>query len=421
VNQHRVNLLSIYHAALEVVQGRESVAAWLRDQPQKDCRHVVAIGKAAAAMASGALDVLDGQLDRLLVITRHGYTCPALAQHNRVLQLEAGHPLPDQASLDAGRALLDFIAEVPASAPLLFLISGGTSALVEVLPEGLTLADLQHINRWLLGSGLPIQEMNTLRCVFSAIKGGRLATYLCGRPAQVLLISDVPEDNPAIIGSGLLYPAVNTGLDMIIDVPDWLDELLPRVVSGSSDILPPSPTPAIPHYIVASADSARQAAVQKALQLEYEVFEHRQRVYGDIHEVAQRLVHTMMESGPGLHIWSGETTVMLPETPGDGGRCQSLALAIALIMAGNSEAIQGASPGWCLLAAGSDGSDGAGEAAGALVDGLTLSRIKAAGFDPEQCLARADAGRCLKSAQDLIFTGPTGTNVMDVMLGLRLI
>ena len=129
MNPHRANLLSIYHAALKAVHGRHCVSEWLRTHPQADVSHVVAIGKAAAAMASGALDGLEDQIERMMVITRHGYADPELSRHDRVRQLEAGHPVPDQASLNAGHELLDFISGSPPTAYFLFLISGGASAL----------------------------------------------------------------------------------------------------------------------------------------------------------------------------------------------------------------------------------------------------------------------------------------------------
>lgn len=416
MKKHRANLLSIYHAALKAVHGRECVSGWLRQHPQAGSCHVIAIGKAAAAMAMGALDVLGNQLERMLVITRHGYGEPELSRDSRVRQMESGHPVPDQSSLDAGQAMLDFIAGTHTSTPLLFLISGGASALVEVLPEDLTLTDLRHVNHWLLGSGLPIESMNAVRIALSRIKGGRLSAYLQGRKALVLLVSDVPDDDPAIIGSGLLHPDVDSPLGAIDDFPDWLNDMIVRA-SSTVSVLDDAcqPEEIIPHHVVASADHARWASLQQAQQLGYHTYEHQQRVTGDINVVAAQLSSALADNDPGLHIWTGETTVELPEKLGNGGRCQSLALTFALQQQCHDLRE------WLFLAAGSDGSDGASEAAGALVDGLSVSRIMAAGLDPRQCLIRADAGTCLNSAQDLIITGPTGTNVMDIMLGLRLV
>jgi len=376
-------------------------------------------------MTTGALDQLDDQIERMLIITRHGYADTGLSRHDRVRQLEAGHPVPDQASLDAGRELLDFIAAVPPSASILFLISGGTSALVEVLPQTMTLAELQRVNHWLLGSGLPVQAMNSVRSALSAIKGGRLLARLQGRRAQVLLISDVSDDNPVSIGSGLLSLPPQSTAGTLVDVPEWLDQLLSRVgAAGLSPLNRRGSQPEVSHHIVANADQARLAAVRQAQRLAYPVYEHRQRLIGDIHDVAVRLLASMETAGPGLHLWSGETTLTLPDRPGTGGRCQSLALALVLLQAendrvGHKHNSVDASD-WLFLAAGSDGRDGPGEAAGALVDDSTWARVTAAGLDPRRCLDQADAGQCLQASNDLVFTGPTGTNVMDIMLGLRL-
>ena len=430
MNHHRDNLLTIYKAALAAVHGRRCVAEWLQQYPQVGSCYVLAIGKAAAAMATGALDALGDQLDGMLVITRHGYADPVLATDKRIIQLEAGHPVPDQASLDAGQTVLDFIAAAPVSSPVLFLFSGGASALAEVLPAGMTLVDLQRVNRWLLGSGLPIDIMNAIRISLSAIKGGGLARYIqyCRggpdhqvlRKDRVLLLSDVPGDDPAIIGSGLLYPYHGDLSDVIPAVPDWLQALLVRlqrrsVATGSEWMATALKDDFITHHIIANADHARQAAAQQARQSGYDVVEHRQRVTGDIQRLAEQFVTTMADARPALHIWSGEPTVILPERPGNGGRCQSLALALAL-----NQFRRHKQQDYLFLAAGTDGSDGPGTVAGALVDRLTLSRLTAADHDPQQCLLRADAGSCLGASNDLLVTGPTGTNVMDIMLGLRL-
>jgi hydroxypyruvate reductase len=403
----RADLLTIYRSALAAVNGRRCVGDWLRRQPATRFRHVVAIGKAAAAMAAGAVDVLDGQLATVLVITREGYGDTRLNADSRVRQYESGHPLPDQRSLAAGRQLLDCLAAMASDEPVLFLVSGGASALVEVLPPPVSLTDLQRANAWLLASGLPIQAINAVRAALSTIKAGRLTAYLSDRPATVLLLSDVPGDDPAIIGSGLLYrPATVQPLPRL---PAWLQAL----VQKATDSRPSAGSDTdIPHHVIASARTARLAACRRARALGYPVIEHEQLITGDVLDAAVTLVAMMGASRPGLHIWSGETTVTLPERPGQGGRCQSLALALALCM-------PRAEGDWYFLAAGSDGSDGPGQIAGALVDSDTCSRIRAAGHDPQQCLSAADAGTCLQATDDVVVTGPTGTNVMDIMLGLR--
>lgn len=403
----RADMLTIYRSALLAVNGRRCVSDWLTQHPDSDFCHIVAIGKAAAAMAAGALDGLGDRIDTALLITRQGYTDAGLATDGRVRQVVSGHPLPDQRSLAAGRLLLDFLATTTPGAPVLFLISGGASALVEVPVAGISLADLQRCNAWLLGSGLAIASINAVRIALSAIKGGRLARYVSGRPVTALLLSDVPGDDPAMIGSGLLYGA-DTAVPLS-RLPDWLQDL---VQSASRIQRDGELAPGIPHHIIADASMARCAASRRARSLGYQVVEHDRLVTGDVLAVAEDFAHALSAGPPALHIWSGEATVVLPEHPGTGGRCQSLALAVAL-------ALSGFSIPWWFLAGGSDGSDGPGTGAGGLTDAATLTRIQDSGLDARDCLAAADAGHCLRAANDLLVTGPTGTNVMDIMLGLR--
>ena len=403
----RADLLTIYRTALLAVNGRRCVSEWLTRHPDNDFRHIVAIGKAAAAMAAGALDVLGNRVDTVLVITRPGYTDPGLVPDGRVLQYVSGHPLPDRHSLEAGRLLLDFLAASTPGAPILFLISGGASALVEVPAVGVSLADLQRSNAWLLGSGLTIASINAVRIALSAIKGGRLAEYVSARPATALLLSDVPGDDPAIIGSGLLYPS-DTPVPLS-RLPVWLQALVRHAGGAPRNGRPEAD---IPHYIIADVAMARRAACHRAQSIGYPVIEHDHLITADVFEVADYVASILTAGPPALHIWSGEPTVVLPEHPGTGGRCQSLALAVALAMSGSSIP-------WWFLAGGSDGSDGSGTAAGALIDTDSLARIRAAGLDAQHCLAAADAGNCLRAANDLLVSGPTGSNVTDIMIGLR--
>ena len=195
---------------------------------------MVAIGKAAASMARGAVDACGDRLARGLIITRHGYLDPVVVRDPRLDCREAGHPLPDAGTIEAGRAVLAFVDAVPAGGRLLFLVSGGSSSLVEVLPDGVTLQDLDRVNRWLLGSGLDIARMNGVRKALSCVKGGRLAQRLGGRPALGLLISDVRGDDPAAIGSGLLVADRAAATLELEQLPDWLVPLLGRA--------PPAPS-----------------------------------------------------------------------------------------------------------------------------------------------------------------------------------
>lgn len=399
-------LLDVYAAALQAVDGRTAVRARLSPYTAAGPVYAVAIGKAAAAMMQGAVDALDEGLAAGLVITRHGYADAAAGPRLRVL--EADHPLPGAASLAAGQALLDFIATTPADAPLLFLISGGTSALVEVLPPGLDAAQLQAANDWLLGSGWDIARINRVRRSLSCIKGGRLARYVAGHPVLNLLISDVPGDDPAIIGSGLLVPAQDAALTdkERAALPPWL----------AAQVATPPPLPSADYFaaiqteILCSNRDARLAAGLAGAARGLAVYHHQDVIQGEAASVGHALAQQVLAGPPGLYVWGGETTVRLPPQPGRGGRCQTLALAAAQRLAGSAVV---------LLAAGTDGSDGPGEDAGALVDGGTLARGELECFDARECLVRADAGCFLEASGDLLQTGPTGSNVMDLVLALK--
>jgi hydroxypyruvate reductase len=404
----RTQLLQIYQAALRAVAGDHAVASWLQANPLEGEWAVSAVGKAAAAMARGAAQGLGGRLHSGLVITKHGHGDPALdPSHFR--QLESAHPVPDGSSLDAGRALLGFLDELPEGLPLLFLLSGGASALVEVLPEGMDVDGLAELNRWLLGSGLPIGQMNAIRKRLSRIKGGRLAPYLKGRRCVQLLISDVPGDAPAVIGSGMLVADIGTTLPDAQRLPSWLGALLQSAEPAPSADAPFFRT--IETHIIAGNEQAHRAAAARAGELGVTVHDHPDHFQGDAELLAERFSDELLGGAPGIHLWGGESSVRLPAEPGRGGRNQHLALAAARHLAGRDKVL--------LLAAGTDGSDGPTGDAGALVDGGTVSRGEEEGISAAEALARCDAGSFLEASGDLIETGPTGTNVMDLVIGWR--
>ena len=405
MNDPKRDLLDIYNAALRAVEGRGVVAEALKERAPEGDIYLVAVGKAAASMALGAFDVLGRAIRRGMVVTKRGHTDAEL-EFWPVEQYEAGHPLPDIRSLEAGEALESFLGRVPTDASLLFLLSGGTSALIEALPEGIGLEELERANQWLLGSGLAIGEMNAVRKALSTLKGGRLAARLGGRRTLGLLISDVPDDDPAVIGSGMLAPSSPRPLP---ELPDWLAALVERAV----------PTPAaddpvfdaVELRVVATLEQAKAAAAARAEALGYAARLHEGFIHGDAAEAGHGLATFLANASSGVHIWGGETTVRLPAEPGYGGRCQHLALAAALELQHRDDI--------AFLAAGSDGSDGPTEVAGALVDGDTVAHGEVHVRAAEYCLERCDAGSFLEAADALIDTGPTGTNVMDLMIGLK--
>lgn len=403
----RRTLARIYRAALDAVAGRQCVQAALVNETSSQPVYLVSLGKAAEAMAEGAFDQLDGLVVAGLIVTKAGHLDLASWRGRPVQVLESAHPIPDQRSLDAGKALLDFIDAAPADARFLFLLSGGASSLVEVLPTGARLADLQQLNRYLLGSGMDIHAINRLRQACSLIKGGRLASRLAGRKAEVLAISDVEGDDPAIIGSGLLTPSRSMPVAEA-ELPPALRQL--RVTT-------PQPRPGDPAFqgisydIIASNAMALKAAAECAQSLGIPVHRHGQFLRGEAADLGARLAETLLRGSPGIHLWGGEPTVTLPDAPGHGGRMQALALAAARVLEGHGDVF--------LLAAGTDGSDGPTEDAGAVIDGGTAERCRRGGHDPVEALAAADAGSALALSGDLLHTGPTGTNVMDLVIGMK--
>lgn len=404
---YRNRLLEMLRSALARVEGAAAVESWLRANPLRGPLHLVAVGKAAQSMATGADRVLGGAIERALIVSKTGHLDPEFCRRRGWEAIEAAHPVPDGNSLHAGRRLLAFL-QAGGRTPLLFLVSGGASSLVEAPVEGVDLDFLARTNRWLLGSGLDIVQMNRVRKGLSRIKGGGLLGWLQQRRVDALAISDVPGDRPSAIGSGLLVPEPGLAAGLAeLSLPGWLRE---RVATGLDQRAePPAQAPQL--HIVANLEMAKRAAAERAKELGYRVTQDPRFLEGDAADTGRRLAAALREGAPGVTVWGGETTVLLPEHPGRGGRNQQLALAAATVLAN--------APDCYLLAAGTDGSDGPTQDAGALVDGESLGRAAVEGFDADRSLAAADAGSLLEAAGDLVTTGPTGTNVMDLVIGLK--
>lgn len=398
-------LLALYHAGLEAVAGETVTRRYLhqRNWQAGTPVAVLACGKAAVAMARGARAVLGPRIERGLLVTKHGYGEAGLPPPWQCL--EAGHPLPDESSLQAGQRLLDFVAQLPPAMPLLTLISGGSSALLEYLPPGVSLADLQRVNAWLLGSGRDIADMNRVRKALSCLKGGRLLNYLGERPVLNLMISDVRGDDPAVIGSGLLTPHQEAPP---ANSPDWLAALL-----AHSNDCPPALTasPTVEQQVVASNQEACEAVAGAARARDLPVT-IQPPIYGPVAEATSQLAGFLRSAAPGIYVGGGEPTLALPPQPGRGGRNQHLALSLAAALAGE--------PGIHVLCGATDGSDGPGNDAGAVIDGTTVQQAPDYPGDAGQALARADSGAFLAEAGALISTGPTGTNVMDLVIAIKI-
>jgi len=383
-------LLELFRSALESVDGRLCVRNALAAAPGDRPVWAAAVGKAASAMLLGARDALGARLTRSILITKDDHVAPECFGLASVEILESSHPMPDERSLAAGDRLLQWVEEIPPDTDVLCLISGGASALVESLVPGATFEQLTALNARGLASGMTIVELNAQRSKLSQIKGGRLAARVAAKvsgrgTARALFISDVPGHDPAVIGSGLMGPSA-TGASLAGD--------------------------GIERTVIASIDHAMERVITEAYKCGLAPWRDTRIFDGDAGRLAVRFAHELHMSASQVCVWGGESTVQLPEKPGRGGRNQHLALAAARIIAGHENLL--------LLVAGTDGTDGVTSDAGALVDGETCSRVALSEIDVQESLKRADSGAALAAAGDLIHTGPTGTNVGDIVIGLKL-
>lgn len=365
-------LIQIWDAAVDAVSGYQAVANAIGADSPYYPDLVLAVGKAAVGMCLGALDNLPPCA--ALVVTKYDHADADILARERVEVIEAAHPIPDQNSLEAGQALLARMRSMPAESRVLLLVSGGASALAESLPEGMSLADLQLIADEMIAGGMTIGQINARRKQTSLIKDGKLVEAFGGAEIRVYAISDVEGDGIETIGSGL-----------------------GDCHRGRADAS---------SRIIASNQIARDQAELKATELGLTVRLNEETLYGDVFELAPVIGEQLRRAEPGVYIWGGEPTVILPANPGRGGRNQSLALALAEQIAGRDNIT--------VLVAGTDGSDGPTTAAGGLVDGDTWDDPDAA----RMALLKADAGSYLEQRRDLYVTGPTNTNVMDLAIAI---
>jgi len=359
---------------------------------------IIAIGKAAGAMMRAALAALP-KPHAALVVTNYENAGPV--EGARVMA--AGHPVPDENGLQAGLAIQKMLARTTAEDAVLVLVSGGGSALVPAPITGLTLEDKAEVNRLLLGAGLDITQMNMVRQHLSRLKGGGLLRVASPAPVTALILSDVIGDDLRVIASGPTVAPICTRRDAMRLLEDH--GLWPQVPDAVRTILrregEDAPLPAAANHLIGSnAQSvAAMAAMLPGAQTDPVPLE------GNVSDAAARIV--AMAERPGVTVLGGETTVTLRGT-GLGGRNQELALRVALALQGRA--------GWRFLSAGTDGRDGPTDAAGAIVDGSTIERIRLAGGDPDALLANNDSYTALKLASDLQIIGGTGTNVADLQI-----
>ncbi len=384
---------------------------------------VLGFGKAAAVMAQAAEDVLAEHVDGGVVIVKDGYAVPT----RRVQVLEAAHPVPDERSVQGARAVLELAQRADEDDFVLVLISGGGSALLTMPAPGLTLEDIRVTTDVLLRAGATINELNAVRKHLSAVKGGQLARALA--PARVigLVLSDVIGNPLDVIASGPLSPDPTTFADAwaVLEKYGVLDQVPPRVrehlQAGMSGAVRETPKPGDPVFdrvhmvIVGDNAHAAAAAARAAASKGYRTLILTTFLEGEAREVAKAVAALGKEvvryrrpvPPPACLVLGGETTVTVRGN-GLGGRNQELALAAALALEGWSNIT--------VIALGTDGTDGPTDAAGGMVDGGTVQRAREAGLDPLRYLQNNDAYPVLSATQDLIRTGPTRTNVNDLVL-----
>jgi len=417
----RRQALGIFKAALAAADPGQAVARRLARENLSRYRnvYVTGAGKAGAAMARATERVLGRRITRGLLNVKYGHTAPL----RRIELNECGHPVPDERGVEGARRIAELAAGAGAEDLVLCLISGGASALLPLPAAPVTLEEKQETTKLLLACGASIHEINAVRKHISQIKGGQLVRMAHPAPVLSLLLSDVIGDDLDVIGSGPTAPDVSTFARAreVFDkygifgrVPASVRE---RIGHGANGETPETPKPgdpifnAVRNVVIGSNRLAVDAAAARARELGFRTLVLSTFVDGETREIARMhaaIAKEIVYGGrpvkpPACVITGGETTVTL-RGDGLGGRNQEFVLAAAIGIA--------SLPNVVVLSAGTDGTDGPTDAAGAIADGMTLDR------DPRaaEFLARNDSYHYFAGLQDLIVTGPTHTNVMDVRL-----
>jgi len=409
----RAALRTMFNAAVAAADPRHVLAAHLPDKPRGRCV-VVGGGKSAALMAHALEDAWPDVSLEGTVITRYGHGVPT----RRIEVIEAAHPVPDANSERGARRLLKRVGGLGPDDLVLALMSGGASALLTLPAPGLSLADKQAVNRDLLACGARIGEMNCVRKHLSAIKGGRLAAAAAPARVLTLAISDVPGDDPAVIGSGPTVPDPTTFADARAIVARYGIAAPPaaaaRLAQDADETPKPGELPNSEFRLIAAPMLALRAVAETARRLGLtplilgDALEGEARQLGTAMAGIARSVrtHGVPIAPPAVLLSGGETTVTLGHAPaGCGGRNTEFLLGLAIALDG--------APGVWALAGDTDGIDGTDDVAGALLAPDTLARVRAAGRDPRAMLAGHDSHALFDLLGDAVRTGPTLTNVND--------
>ena len=380
---------------------------------------VVALGKAAPAMLEGAFSKLGGLIQRGVCVSKH--PVEAGERVRGIDYVQGNHPVPGDGSLAAGRAIKETVVGLTEHDLVLVLLSGGGSALATLPVEGVTLVDMQELTSTLLRSGADINQMNAVRKHLDVIKGGGLLRLAAPASVSTLVLSDVVGNHLDVIASGPTYPDTTTftqALEVVKrahvsgDIPVTILEYLEKGTKGQ---VPETVRPGnalavnVNHTIIGSNLESCQAAVQKAREFSFYAELVTTNLVGEAREAGQSLAEIAKERldlpRPYVLVFGGETTVTITGS-GKGGRNQEVALGALKGMAGQS--------GTVLITLATDGEDGPTDAAGAVVDGTSLTRANRLGLDSDAYLVNNDAYTFFKQMRDLLVIGPTGTNVNDI-------
>jgi len=347
-----------------------ALASW---EPGQDL-HLLAIGKDAGRMCEAAIKVLKDKVSDGFVLTKYGhYRCP----DDRILHLEAGHPIPDDNSLQGSRLIVEWMSGLGRDSELIVLLSGGGSALFEMLNDGMDQAGLTSLNRALLRSSLGIAAVNLERAKYSRLKAGGALTFFKGKQLNVFALSDVEHDDPAVIASGPFTPVHKDerGEYMIIGNNMSFRTILAEELSVLGCDIENDPS-----YL--SEDHGRFIGM----------------IGNELNRVSER---------DRITIWGGEMPIRFTDS-GKGGRCTHLALSVATLLASH--------PGAVFIALATDGSDNLSGSAGAWVDAQTMKQLKTLEWDVEEILAQADSHTALQRLGQIIATGQFHANVNDVFI-----
>ncbi len=418
-----------YRAALGVVEPKAAVAramAWDGERLVVDGRSisvgmnarvlVVAIGKAAVALAEGAIEVLGDRIDDGVVLTKYGHLGAGI---NGFHCFEAGHPIPNASGVQATRSIIDALEGLTSDDIVLALISGGGSALLELPREPLTLQDLQHTTEILMHAGAGIHDLNAVRSVLSEVKGGGLRRRMDGARCVSLLLSDVLGNDPQVIASGptVLVHRSNAEAQAVVSrfgVESQLPESVRSVLSGDDRV---GSTPDSSHdvWTVIADNAAMVKELQSVVETEGLSARLQWQAYdGDAVDLGRKIVEDALASDDtwDVLLGGGEATVEVTGQ-GFGGRNTEAALVSAM-------ALEQQGGDWVVASLASDGDDGSAQAAGAIADPETVPRGRSIGVEPATSLANSDSATYFRKAGGLVVTGPSGTNVNDVYIAVRI-